>query len=389
MILLNSNNIYLFVYFIIQKIEMFLIRKLECSEKKNKQKKSIMASTRNEQCELPYGTWRENQARQQNMDLDYCCEVDGVDGYSYYSDNSEESYDWSDPRNCVTPPATKPAPEAPHKRQSPSFDLNDPLRYCLETGLIDEDEYEKWKIVKQPKPTGRNSSTIDFGAGYNSESGTDDEDFNYLPEVLYGTEYVTEFPCRRIQPGGAFVIDPWFPNPDPTPKKLYTDFASNLSIMMRQFVVFEDNTTSRLNYAFKLKLMWEQFISNSKKLGHQSLQHFWEFKSFDVYEALQDLTETHAKCFTSSAQKLIPNTPEFHTTPLETLEHTFETIGRMCRCMAEDFNTQPIVTYVEEFIRALYIEMRYMELVEANVETLIHASYDKDMNNTPKKEKKE
>ena len=62
--------------------------------------------------------------------------------------------------------------------------------------------------------------------------------------------------------------------------------------------------------------------------------------------------------------------------------------------MAEDFNTQPIVTYVEEFIHALYVEMRFMELVEANVETLIDARYDEDMENMEKdseaeKEKKD
>lgn len=350
-----------------------------------------MASTGNQQSGLPYGT---------------CREVDEVDGWQngYYTDDSEESYDWSDPGNCITPPATTSAPQAPPpKRQEPCFDRNNPLMYCLETGLIDEDEYDRWKIVKQQRPNNSKPTPIDFGAGYNSESSTDDDDIiHHFQEVIYGAGYITQFPCRRVQPGESFAIDPWFPNPDPTPNKLYTDFASNLHIMMRQFVVFEksgDTVTSRLNYAFQLKLIWEKFIwekftSNCEVLGHQSLQHFWESKSFDVYEALQDLVETNAKCFNTGARKLIPDTPEFHTTHLETLEHTFETIGRMCRCMAEDFNTQPIVTYVEEFIRALYVEMRYMELVEANIETLIDARYDEDMENMEKesaaeKEKKE
>lgn len=360
---------------------MFLIHKIECSEKKNKQKKSIMASTG-------------NQAQEQTMDDGHCCEFDGWQN-CYYSDDSEESYDWSDPGNCITPPATTSAPQAPPKRQEPCFDRNDPLRYCLETGLIDEDEYNRWKIVKQQKTKNSKPTHIDFGAGYNSESSTDDDDIiHHFREVDYGTGYITEFPCRRVHPDGAFAIDPWFPNPDPTPNKLYTDFALNLHIMMRQFVVFEksgDLVTSRLNYAFQLKLIWEKFIwekftSTSEVLG-QSLQYFWETKSFDVYEALQDLVETHAKCFNTGARKLIPDTPEFHTTHLETLDHTFETIGRMCRCMAEDFNGQPIVTYVDEFIRALYVEMRYMALVEANVETLIDARYDEDMENMEKEKK--
>lgn len=348
-----------------------------------------MASTGNQQSGLPYGT---------------CREVDGVDDWQngYYTDDSEESYDWSDPGNCITPPATTSAPQAPPKRQEPCFDRNDPLMYCLETGLIDDDEYARWKITKPQQRLHNSKPTpIDFGAGYNSESGTDEDDevSQHFQEVVYGTGYICQFPWRRVQPGEAFAVDPWFPNPDPTPNKLYADFASNLHIMMRQFVVFEksgDSVTSRLNYAFQLKLIWEKFISNCEVLGlgHQPLQYFWESKSFDVYEALQDLVETNAKCFNTGARKLIPDTPEFHTTPLETLEHTFETIGRMCRCMAEDFNTLPIVTYVEEFIRALYVEMKFMELVEANVETLIDARYDEDMENMEKesaaeKEKKD
>ena len=57
--------------------------------------------------------------------------------------------------------------------------------------------------------------------------------------------------------------------------------------------------------------------------------------------------------------KPIPGAQAFHTTPVEMLEHTFETIGRMSRCIAEDFNTESCVNYVEEFVRALYIELRH------------------------------
>jgi hypothetical protein len=45
------------------------------------------------------------------------------------------------------------------------------------------------------------------------------------------------------------------------------------------------------------------------------------------------------------------------------LENTFETIGRMCRCIAEDFNTPSVVAYVKEFISLLYLEIEYMELL--------------------------
>jgi hypothetical protein len=133
-----------------------------------------------------------------------------------------------------------------------------------------------------------------------------------------------------------------------------------------------------------LKLIWERFIARCNNTARNypptppPLQNFWEIQSLDIYEALQELTATHAKCFNTGARRLViaHSTPEFHTTPLETLEHTFETIGRMCRCIADDFNTQSVVIYVEEFIRALYTELRFMEHVEAKVEELIDVEYD-------------
>ena len=254
----------------------------------------------------------------------------------------------------------------------------------METGLVGEDEYERWKIAKEPAEDNPKASPIDFGPGYNSESSTDDDHVTPLPEIVYGRGYITEFPSKRVQPGGAWVQDPWFPNPDPTPNKQYKDLASNSHLMIRQFVAFEQGDDPaaaiivRLNYAFQLKLMWEQFSSDSNvpQPQPQPLQHFWQNKCLDIYEALQDLAATQAKCFTTGARKLIPDTPEYHTTPLETLENTFETIGRMSRCMAEDFNATTIVNYVEEFIHALYIEMRFMELVEANIEHLIDTACD-------------
>ena len=184
------------------------------------------------------------------------------------------------------------------------------------------------------------------------------------------------------------VSDPWFPYPDPTSQKHYTNLASSVRIIMSQFVVsedFEDGATgTRLNPAFQLKLSWERFMTRCRAAGNHPpsplpLQNFWETHSLEIYEALQELAAAHAKCFNGSARfsNIIHDTPEFHTTPLETLEYTFETIGRMCRCIADDFNTQPVVNYVEEFIHSLYTELRFIELVEARVEEIIDTKYDK------------
>jgi hypothetical protein len=153
--------------------------------------------------------------------------------------------------------------------------------------------------------------------------------------------------------------------------------------MMTQFVMFESDdqqakptSTStaipRLRHAFQLKLIWERFMISSKPL-----QDFWQTNALEIYEALQECIATQAKCFSPlrSARKLIPDTPEFHTTPTEMLEHTFETIGRMSRCIAEDFNTQSIVNYVEEFMRALYVELRFMELLQGTLSPVIPLAY--------------
>ena len=59
-----------------------------------------------------------------------------------------------------------------------------------------------------------------------------------------------------------------------------------------------------------------------------------------------------------------PASYEYHSTPFETLDNTFETIGRMSRCIAEEFNTPSVVAYVEEFIVSLYREIEFRALVE-------------------------
>ena len=274
------------------------------------------------------------------------------------------------------------------------YNPNDPLRYCLQMGLIGADEYAKWKIVNETPTTPTTTTSakpkrpiIDYGAQYDSDSDSDDPTKEELT-IVYGHGYTTQFPCQRVQPMGGFVYDPWFPNPNPDAD---ADAASNLLIMMSQFIAPEkpeDGATAtlipRLNTAFQLKLIWERFIARCNNTARNypptppPLQNFWEIHSLEIYEALQELTATHAKCFNTGARRLVlaHNTPEFHTTPLETLEHTFETIGRMCRCISDDFNTQSVVIYVEEFIHALYTELRFMEHVEAKVEELIDVEYD-------------
>ena len=283
----------------------------------------------------------------------------------------------------------------PSSSSTIAYNPNDPLRYCLQSGLISADEYAKWKIVNETPTTPTTTASaekpkrpiIDYGPQYDSDSDSDDPTKEELT-IVYGHGYTTQFPCQRVQPMGGFVYDPWFPNPNPDPD---ADAASNLLIMMSQFIApekSEDGATAtlipRLNTAFQLKLIWERFIARCNNTARNypptppPLQNFWEIHSLDIYEALQELTATHAKCFNTGARRLVlaHNTPEFHTTPLETLEHTFETIGRMCRCIADDFNTQSVVIYVEEFIHALYTELRFMEHVEAKVEELIDVEYD-------------
>ena len=300
-----------------------------------------------------------------------------VSGGKMSDDESSDEYDYDfdlkDLKDLQSPKAV--AEEA-----FPHFDLTDPLRYCLELGVVTPNEYDKWKIVDETpaaiantatKPSKRKIKPIDFGAGYNDTDtddtdDTDTDDTDYEDEIsksyyCYGNGYVTQFPSKRIQPSSAFVYDPWFPNPDPTPNKQYTKHATIPRHMMTQFVVFESHGEQpRLNNAFQLKLIWERFMISS-----QPLQDFWQTNALTIYEALQELVEIQATL--SGARKLITDTPEFHTTPIEMLENTFETIGRMSRCIADDFNTQSIVNYVDEFIHALYTELYFMALLQGTL----------------------
>jgi len=336
-----------------------------------------------------YGNFHEYDEEEEEQQ--HSCEILDtsryVSGSNPSDDDGSDEYDYDfDIQDLQSPKAAAATHTQPH------FDLTDPLRYCLELGEITPNEYDKWKIVQEedeeePRPHSQSQSQSktrpDFGAGYNSESDTDDEFMQPEPDInyTYGNGYLT----RLQHPHHVEFYDPWFPNPDPTPNKQYTAIATNPRQMMMQFVVFESDgqqpmpaAIPRLNHAFQLKLIWERFITASNS---SSLQHFWQTNALTIYEALQECVATQAKCFSplSGARKLIPDTPEFHTTPIEMLENTFETIGRMSRCIAEDFNTQSIVNYVDEFIHALYTELRFMELVETRVETLIDEEYNTQM----------
>lgn len=322
-----------------------------------------------------------------NEDGHHSCEV--LDISRYVSDDNVSGDENEECRYhvfCIQEPESPEAAEE-EEEDCPHFDLTDPLRYCLELGEITPNEYDKWKIVQEEeehRPHPQSKTRPDFGPGYNSDSDTDDEftEPEHEPAVsyTYGNGYLTRLQQSTSAASAPVEFyDPWFPNPDPTPNKQYTELATNPHNMVAQFVMFESdgkqpNPTAipRLRPAFQLKLIWERFMISSKPL-----QHFWQTNALDIYEALQECIATQAKCFSPlrGERKLIPDTPEFHTTPVEMLDNTFETIGRMSRCIAEDFNTQTIVNYVEEFIHALYTELRFMELVETRVEILIDEEY--------------
>ena len=236
----------------------------------------------------------------------------------------------------------------------PRIDSNDPLRYFLERGEITPNEYEKWKLVREePEPQPQSHSQTqskkrnDFGPGYNSDSDSDDDGGDSIEGTVtieYGRGYSDPF-------------DPWNPTPDPTHDRRYTKIANDGEFMLKRLT-----QGRKLSDAFELKLAWERFASPSSSSSSsspvhqlQTLQDFWLEHALQIYEALQNLSENQAR---------VQGNPEYHSTPFETLENTFETIGRMSRCIAEDFNTPSVVAYVEEFIVTLYREIEFIALVE-------------------------
>ena len=271
----------------------------------------------------------------------------------------------------------------------PRFDPNDPLRYFLELGEITPNEYEKWKLVRE-EPLEHNQPTLakkrpDYGPGHNSDSDSmsDDGDDDQGPTIEYGSGYS----AHADEYNDPF--DPWNPTPDTTDDRRYAKIANDGEYMLSRFtqsVEYNHSATGpgnklnlQISNSFGLKLAWERFAitsSNEKRL--QTLQDFWQANALTTYEALQDLRADHARIRGNRLPIIShhPLPPQYHSTPFETLENTFETIGRMCRCIAEDFNTQSVVNYVEEFIVSLYREIEFNALVEAHENSLVKAEMD-------------
>jgi hypothetical protein len=299
------------------------------------------------------------------------CDVLSISSYSSDSKNTEtRDDDGSDNEDFyipydITAACAEAAAEAAEAAEShPSVDPNDPLRYFLERGEITPNEYEKWKLVKeeprrqvQPLPTNHKRKTPDFGPGYNSDSDPDsecddDNDDDNTPTIEYGNGY-SEHADEHTDPS-----DPWNPTPDTTSDRRYTKIANSSEFMLKRLT-----QGGKLSSSFGLKLIWERFaISSSPR--HQTLQDFWQENALQIYEALQDLMETQAVGGEGGQVGATPASYEYHSTPFETLDNTFETIGRMSRCIAEDFNTPSVVAYVEEFIVSLYREIEFSALVE-------------------------
>ena len=287
--------------------------------------------------------------------------------------NPEAFSTTTEPAAAATDTATEPYPY-------PCFDPNDPLRYFLEIGEITPNEYEKWKLVReeppqhhQPTLAKHKRKTPDFGPGYNSDSDSmsdDGDDDDQGPIIEYGSGYS----AHTDEYNDPF--DTWNTTPDTTDDRRYAKIANDGEYMLSRFtqsVEYNHSATGpgnklnlQLSNSFGLKLIWERFVCSASQRC-QTLQDFWQANALTTYEALQDLRADHARVRRNRSPAIShhPLPPQYHSTPIETLENTFETIGRMCRCIAEDFNTQSIVNYVEEFIVSLYREIEFNALVEA------------------------
>ena len=282
------------------------------------------------------------------------------------------------------------------------IDATDPLRYFLESGEITPNEYDRWRIVKQKVPTDPTDPTdpttpsdsshhknnrLDFGAGYNSESDTDDDTPITIPTVvsyryIYGNGYSSQYSV------GAVVHDSWNPTPDTTGDRRYTKLANDGEYKLTRFTQWSSSQhlqerksrkmTPKLGTSFELKIEWERFIdssSNSHAVQRRTLQDFWPEHALQIYEALQELKDREDRA-RGRGRGVVCATPKYHTTPFETLENTFETIGRMSRCIAEDFNAESVVEYVEEFMKALYREIEFNALVEEYENRIGDAEYE-------------
>jgi hypothetical protein len=329
--------------------------------------------------ETYYTSLRETEEQQRRMDLGYSCEVISVASGSSDEDDIEYYIE------------TAETAETTETESYPQIDPNDPLRYFLELGQITPNEYDKWKLVKEePQSHTRTHASKqvkkrpDFGPGYNDDSDSDEsDDSEDAPTIEYGSGY-SVWADEHTDP-----FDPWNPTPDPTPNKKYAALANNSIFMMKrltQSVQYEHSASGpgnksnlKLSDTFELKLIWGRFTSaSSPSQQFQTMQDFWQTNALPIYEALQDLIADHARVHrnhqidgrasspaSAPSSAPFPAPPPYHSTPIEVLENTFETIGRMSRCMAEEFNTPSIVAYVEEFIMSLYREIEFNALVEA------------------------
>ena len=294
-----------------------------------------------------------------------------ADDESYgYSDDSDDEEQIQQPRGCQSVPIPIPIP-ATTAQATNVYNPNDPLRYFLTNREIADDEYERWKIVNetssrftlQQQQQQQRRKRIDFGPGYNSDNSdsSGDENNNTQSMTIYGDGYT-------VLLHDGVLIDSWNPNPDPTPDRRYTALATSSEFMMRCLV---DERDQQLASAFLLKLTWERFAfypRRSPPCERYTLQNFWEENSLIIYEAMQTLVDAHARVHKGTEKmqaNMVP--PLYNLTPIETLETTFETIGRMCRCIAEDFNTRTVSAYIDEFIVALYREIVFNTLVETHL----------------------
>lgn len=344
---------------------------------------------------------QETEEQQRRMDLGYSCEVIS-DGSS--NDDDDDIEYLKTPHAADAEDEDDDTADTIESKSYPRIDPNDPLRYFLELGEITPNEYDKWKIVKEEtqshaKTNKQFKKRPDYGPGHNESDESDNDD---EPTIEYGSGYAVWANELDTDP-----FDPWNPTPDPTPTKQYTEVATDCTFMMNrltQTVEYEHSASGlgnkrnlKLTDSFELKLLWGRFIStasstsSSSSSSHQfqqPLQEFWQVNALKTYEALQDLREDHARVRNRKCNRgaWFPNDtpapPTYHTTPIETLETTFETIGRMSRCMAEDFNTPSVVDYVEEFIMSLYREIEFNALVDAYENKISDAEWDKNANQT-------
>ena len=255
------------------------------------------------------------------------------------------------------------------------FNPNDPLRYFMVNREITPVEYERWKLVHQTTPSPltleqqQRKKRIDFGPGHNSVSDSESEDDEFNTQTTQTTQTTT------IYGGGYSTLlhgnvrtDSWNPNPDPTPDRRYTVLATSPEFMSRCLV---DEHDQQLASAFIVKLVWERYAfhpSPDAPCERYTLRNFWEENALVIYDALQVLVDKHARVHrgTETMQaNMIP--PPHNMTPIETLETTFETIGKMCRTIGDNFNARSVFTYMEEFIVALYRELVFIALVEKHM----------------------